>query len=261
MGYFESLRAASRERESLLCIGLDPEPARIEGGAEGAYQHCLSIVERTADLACCFKPNAAFWEQYGPAGWEALARLRQRIPVDIPVLFDAKRADVGQTMRAYARAIFGAMNMSAATVHAYHGTESFHEFANWADRGVYVVALSTNLGGAELQQLSVGDTELYEHVAGLAAAESEHRNVGIVAGATQTHHVGRIRARYPHLPFLMPGVGSQGADITAAVSAAFNGDPASCLLSASRSVLYADDPRAVALSLREEINDAVARIP
>lgn len=78
--------------ESLLCVGLDPDPTRIDGGAQGAYEHCLTVVEKTADLACCFKPSAALWEQYGPAGWDALSRLRERIPGGIPVLFDAKRA-------------------------------------------------------------------------------------------------------------------------------------------------------------------------
>jgi orotidine-5'-phosphate decarboxylase len=254
--YFEQLRAASRQSDSLLCIGLDPEPSRIPGGAQGALEHCSTVVDKTADVACCYKPNAAFWEQYGPAGWAALATLRDRIPDDLPVLFDVKRADVGQTMRAYARAAFDALRMSAATVHAYHGAETLEAFASWADRGVYVVALSSNPGGADLQQLPAGELALFEQVASMAASVGQHGNVGVVVGATQPELAARLRRRHPDLPFLLPGVGGQGAEVAAAVAAAYNGDPASCLLSASRSVLYASDPRSAAFELRDEINAA-----
>jgi len=260
-GYLDLLRAASRTNGSLLCVGLDPDPARIGGGADEAFKHCRRVVEQTADLVCCYKPNAAFWEQYGPSGWDALARLRDEIPDGIPVLLDAKRADVGHTMDAYAQAVFGAMRMSAATVHAYHGAETLERFAAWRDRGVYVVAVSSNPGGADLQQLQSDGRPVYEHVAELAAAANGLTgNVGVVVGATQPEHAARIRRRFPDMPFLMPGVGGQGADVDAAVAAAYTGDPASCLLSASRSVLYASDPRAAAGALRDQIAAGIARL-
>lgn len=261
MGFFELLRTASNARETLLCVGLDPDPSRIDGGAEGALEHCRQVVEQTADLVCCYKPNAAFWEQYGPAGWDALARLRHEIPDDTPVLFDAKRADVGHTMAAYAQAVFGAMGMSAATIHAYHGIETIERFAAWRDHGVYVVALSSNPGGADLQQAEVDGRPVYQHVAALAQAANGHGNIGIVAGATQPDHARQLRETFPDLPFLMPGLGGQGASIPDALAAAYNGDPASCLLSASRSVLYAPDPRSAATELRHQINAAVADLP
>lgn len=261
MGFFDLLRAASHSRDTLLCVGLDPDPARIVGGADAAFEHCRKVVEQTADVVCCYKPNAAFWEQYGPAGWDALARLRQEIPDDTPVLFDAKRADVGHTMAAYAQAIFGVMGMSAATVHAYHGVETIEQFAAWQDRGVYVVALSSNAGGADLQQATVDGRPVYQHVASLAQAANSAGNVGIVAGATQPEHARRLRETFPMLPFLMPGLGGQGASIPAAVAAAYTGDAASCLLSASRSVLYAANPRSAAMQLRQQINAAVAGLP
>lgn len=256
-GFFDRLRASSAHKESLLCIGLDPDPRLIQGGIKGALDHATSIVEQTADLACCYKPNSAFWEQYGPGGWDALARLRREVPSDIPLLLDAKRSDVAHTMEAYASAIFGVMNMSAVTVHAYHGKDSLRPFTDWADRGVYVVALSSNPGGSDLQQLQSRGTRIFEHVAHLAMDATENSNVGIVAGATEPDLVARLRKRYPGLPFLMPGVGAQGADISAAVLAAFNGDPASCLLSASRSIFYSETPRRAAISLRDRINRAV----
>jgi orotidine 5'-phosphate decarboxylase subfamily 2 len=256
MGFFDLLRSASHARDTLLCVGLDPDPTRIDGGADGAFKHCKKVVEQTADLVCCYKPNAAFWEQYGPAGWDALARLRQEIPNDTPVLFDAKRADVGHTMAAYAQAVFGAMDMSAATVHGYHGVETIEQFAAWQDRGVYVVALSSNAGGADLQQALVDGRPVYQHVASLAQDANGFGNVGVVAGATQPEHARQLREAFPELPFLMPGLGGQGASIPAAVAAAYTGDPVSCLLSASRSVLYAADPRSAAEKLRHQINCA-----
>ena len=140
------------------------------------------------------------------------------------------------------------MRMSAATVHAYHGAETLEAFAGWADRGVYVVASSSNPGGADLQQLPAGELALFEQVASMAASVGQHGNVGIVVGATQPELAARLRRRHPDLPFLLPGVGGQGAEVAAAVAAAYNGDPASCLVSASRSVLYASDPRSAASS-------------
>src|SRR5215468_10637076 len=105
-GFFDRLRQASRARRSLLCVNLDPDPERIAGGAGGALRHCARVIERTADHVCCYKPNSAFWEQYGADGWKALTELRAIVPDDVPMLLDAKRGDIGSTMRAYARAVF-----------------------------------------------------------------------------------------------------------------------------------------------------------
>ena len=131
MSYFDRLRAASTARDSLLCIGLDPDPRILGGGIDAALAHCRRVIDATADLACCYKPNAAFWEQYGPGGWEALATVRTFVPADVPVLLDCKRADVPNTMAAYAAAVFDAMQFDAATVHAYHGADSLAEFARY----------------------------------------------------------------------------------------------------------------------------------
>src|SRR4029077_2237820 len=113
LGYFERLRALARERNTLLCVGLDPDPDRIDGGAAGALRHCLGVVKQTEEHVCCFKPNSAFWEQYGPGGWAALIELRGETP-NTPFLFDAKRGDMGNTMRTYAQAVFVTLAMDAA---------------------------------------------------------------------------------------------------------------------------------------------------
>jgi orotidine-5'-phosphate decarboxylase len=253
VNFFEKLRAAARSRSSLLCIGLDPEPDRIPGGVEGALEHCRGVVRATSDLACCYKPNSAFWEQYGPDGWRALLELRRSIPDNVPVLLDAKRADIGSTMRAYARAIFETLGMDAVTAHAYHGADSLREFTRYPDRGVYVVCRTSNPGAADLQQLPTPDRPLYLQIAALAERVNSAANVGLVVGATAPQQIAEVRAA-SSMPFLIPGVGAQGGDLEGSVRAAWNGDPASCLISTSRAVLYADDPARAADELRVSIN-------
>ncbi len=260
MSYFERLRAASRERDSLLCVGLDPDPDRIPGGAAGALEFCRGLVARTADLACCFKPNSAFWEQYGPEGTAALAELIAGIPPDVPVILDAKRGDMGNTMRAYATAVFDAMGAGAATVAPYMGSDSIEEFTRHADRGVYVVCRSSNPGAADLQHLNAPDVPLYIRVARLARSLDRHGNVGLVVGATAPAEVAEVRAEVPSMPFLIPGVGAQGGDLEGSVRAAWNGEPASCLVAASRSVMYAADQAGAARDLRDAINAALKAV-
>ena len=257
--YFDKLRAAVHERDSLLCIGLDPDPDRIDGGSTGAARFCIEIVRKTSDLAACYKPNSAFWEQYGPDGWDALAEVREAIPAAIPVLFDVKRADIGNTNAAYARAAFGAMNMDAITVHAYHGADSLAEFTAWVDRGVYVVCRTSNPGGADLQQLDTGGRPLYQRVADLARRVNAAGNVGLVAGATSPEEIRELRS-LSDLPFLVPGVGAQGGELEASILAAWNGDPVSCLVNSSRGILYAEDPAAEARRLRDRMRVVLAAV-
>jgi orotidine 5'-phosphate decarboxylase subfamily 2 len=217
------------------------------------------VVVRTAEHACCYKPNSAFWEQYGPAGWEALAELRARVPAQIPVLLDAKLADIGSTMAAYARGVFEVLGMDAVTAVPYLGGDSLEELTRHPERGVYVVCRTSNPGAGELQDLDAGGRPLYLRVAEVAARLAGHGNVGLVVGATEPEHVARLRAASP-LPFLVPGVGAQGGDLEAAVRAAWNGDEASCLVSVSRSVLYAPDPGREAAALKARINSVLALV-
>ena len=254
MSYFERLRALARERNTLLCVGLDPDPERIEGGVAGALRHCRDVVRQTEEHVCCFKPNSAFWEQYGPDGWKALLELRDAAP-STPFLLDAKRGDMDNTMRAYARAVFGTLAMDAATVNPYLGSDSVREFTSYADRGVYVLCRTSNPGATELQHLDAGGKPVYRHVVALAERLNTEHNVGLVVGATAPAQVAEVR-RATDLPFLLPGVGAQGGDVEAAVRAAWNGDPASCLVAASRSVLFAKSPAREAAALRAQINAA-----
>ena len=258
-GFFERLREAARARRSLLCVGLDPDPERIAGGAAGALRHCADVVRETAEHACCYKPNAAFWEQYGPDGWKALMELRDAIPPGVPLLLDAKRGDIGSTMAAYARAVFEVLGADAVTAWPYVGSDALAELTRHGDRAVYLVCRTSNPGAADLQHLESGGRPLYLHVADLAERLNAAGNVGLVVGATAPEELAEVRAA-SRLPFLVPGVGAQGGDLERAVRAAWNGDEASCLVSVSRSVLYADDPGREAARLRRAIEAVLAAV-
>lgn len=259
MSYFERLRALSVKRDTLLCVGLDPDPARIEGGAAGALRHCREVVRQTEEHACCFKPNSAFWEQYGPDGWKALIELHEEF-ADTPFLLDAKRGDMGNTMKAYAHAVFTTLAMDAATVSPYFGTDSLEEFTRYEDRGVYVVCRSSNPGAEDLQHLTADGAPLFLRVADMAERTNSHGNVGLVVGATAPSAVSEVR-KASKLPFLIPGVGTQGGDVSASVRAAWNGDPASCLISVSRAILFDRNPSRAAAGIRGEINAEIAKLP
>jgi orotidine-5'-phosphate decarboxylase len=258
VSYFERLRALSKERHTLLCVGLDPDPERITGGAAGALRHCREVVRQTEEHVCCFKPNSAFWEQYGPDGWQALLELRDEAP-KTPFLFDGKRGDMGNTMRAYAVTVFKTMAMDAATVNPYLGADSLEEFTRYEDRGVYVLCRSSNPGAADLQHLAAEGRPLYKHVAELAERLNTHGNVGLVVGATAPAEIADVR-RSSQLPFLIPGIGAQGGDLEGSVRAAWNGDPASCLVSASRSVMFAEKPSREAAKSKDAINAVVGAL-
>lgn len=261
MTYFQRLEAAARRNGSRLCVGLDPDPARIEGGI-GRF--LVEIVAATRDLVCCYKPNLAFFEALGDEGTTALRQALKAIPEDIPVIADAKRGDIDSTAAAYARAIFDRWNFDAATVNVYGGVDAVRPFLNYADRGVYLWCRSSNPGAADFQELLVStDGEaprpLYEVVALRAAQWGEHDNVGLVAGATAPEPIVRLRALCPTLPLLVPGVGAQGGALDAAVGAAAGGD-GRFVMNASRGVLYAGRGEGFAEAARREaarLRDAI----
>src|SRR6266404_4716586 len=251
MSYFERLRALAKERDTMLCVGLDPDPERIPGDAAGALRHCREVVRQTEEHVCCYKPNSAFWEQYGPDGWKALLELRDEAP-HTPFLFDGKRGDMGNTMRAYALTVFRTLDMDAATVSPYFGADSLEEFTRYEDRGVYVVCRSSNPGAEDLQHLDADGVPLFLRVADMAERVNSHGNVGLVVGAMSPSAVADVR-KASNFASLVPGVGAQGGDVEASVRAAWNGDPASCLISVSRAILFDHNPSRAAAGIRAEI--------
>ena len=259
-GFAEKLREASRRNQSFLCVGLDPDPAHLKGTPVPTFLQ--AIIEATQDLVCAYKPNLAFFEALGIGGMQTLLEAIRSVPTDIPIIADAKRADIGNTARFYARALFEVYDFDAATVNPYGGFDAVEPFLAYADRGVFVWCRSSNPGAAELQDLPLGDGRpLYEAVATLARSWNANSNVGLVMGATWPDQLTRVRQLCPELPILLPGVGSQEGDLAQAVRAAMDAGGEGFIVSSSRQVLYAgagDDfaqsARRVALALREQIN-------
>jgi orotidine-5'-phosphate decarboxylase len=220
-------------------------------------------MDATGDLACAFKPNIAFFEALGQAGYEALQRL-MKVPRTVPVILDAKRGDIGSTAEAYARAVFDQLGADAVTLSPYLGSDSLEPFLRRADRGCFVLCKTSNAGSSDIQDLTVAGEPIYIHVARLAAHSwNNNGNLGLVVGATHPEALLRVRAICPDLPLLVPGVGAQGGDLEASVRAAVDAHGEQVLINASRSILYASDgadfaaaARAEALRLRDAINAA-----
>lgn len=243
MPFLTKLADASRARDTIVCIGLDPVadriPRHLGGGAHAAIAFLRSIVRATSEHVCAYKPNLAFFEQYGQAGAEILAATLQAIPPDLPVILDGKRADVPETSAAYARALFERLHADAVTVAPYLGTDSIAPF--WERGYAFVLARTSNAGARDVQDLDTGGRPLYERVVELCVERSSADRCGFVVGATYPEEARRLRSLAPDRLFLMPGIGAQGGRMDAAVQAALDARGGGVLPSASRSVLYASD--------------------
>jgi uridine monophosphate synthetase len=257
MTVFDRLAEAARRNDSLLCVGLDPRPERLAPG-EDLFDFNRRIVKATADLACAFKPNFAFYEAAGPIGLEALKRTVDYVheAAKVPVILDAKRGDIGSTAQAYARAAFEVWGADALTVNPYLGGDSVAPFTAYAGRGAFVLCHTSNPGAVDLQTLDVEGRPLYEVVAEKAAAWG----TGLVVGATYPTALARVRALAPEAWILLPGVGAQGGDLQAALAAGLRGDGLGVVVNSSRGIIYAQEPRQAALDLRARIEAARAGV-
>ena len=253
MEFYHWLTETARRNESLLCVGLDPRLERLAPG-DDLFAFNRRIVDATHDLVCAYKPNFAFYEAAGPTGLEALQRTVDYVHerARVPVILDAKRGDIGSTAQAYARAAFEVWGADAVTVNPYLGGDSVAPFTAFADRGVFLLCHTSNPGATDLQTLPTPSRPLYERVAQKAAAW----HTGLVVGATYPQALARVRALTPTAWILLPGVGAQGGDLEAALSAGLRPDGLGVVVNSSRGVIYAADPRQAALDLRWRINDA-----
>lgn len=259
MGFFTLLEARVHQVDSLLCVGLDPHPSDLmDYTAAAARDFCLRLIEATFDLAAAYKPNSAFFEAFGSAGLEALQQVIAAVPEGIPVILDAKRADIASTAQAYAQAAFHTLGADALTVNPYLGYDAVQPFLEVPEKGVFLLCKTSNPGAADLQDLNVSDlgtlSRLYEHVARLAQKWNQHDNLGLVVGATQLEALARVRSAAPDLWILAPGVGAQGGDLRAALSAGLRPDGLGMLVPVSRSIARASDPRLATEELRLAIN-------
>lgn len=257
---FERLIQATITNDSLLCVGLDPRPNRfptqVMAQPNPIFAFNKTIIDATADLVCAYKPNFAFYEAQGLEGLAALRRTIEYIHniTDMPVILDAKRSDIGSTAEAYAKAAFEVWGADVVTVNPYLGHDAVQPFTAYADRGVFLLCHTSNPGATDLQTLDCGGRPLYQVVAEQAARWGA--NVGLVIGATYPQALRAVREMAPQMWVLLPGVGAQGGDLEAALAAGLNEQGMGVIVSASRSIIHAKDPRTAAQELRDRINAA-----
>jgi orotidine-5'-phosphate decarboxylase len=249
--FVEKLRAAQRTNNSYLCIGLDPDPQLM------AHTHVPSfftdIIEQTKDLVCAYKPNLAFFEALGTGGMQLLLESISAVPTHIPIIADAKRGDIGNTARFYARALFENYRFDACTVNPYGGRDAVEPFTAYHDRGVFVWCRSSNPGAADVQDLRLDDGRpLFEAIAERCREWNAHGNVCLVAGATWPEQIERVRDICPGQVILVPGVGAQQGELEAAVHAAMDAEAENFLMNVSRGVLYASQGDDYATAARKE---------
>jgi uridine monophosphate synthetase len=263
--FFTFLEKRVADCSSLLCVGLDPHVTDLpRPTAEAACEFCLELVRQTAPYAAAFKPNAAFFEQFGAEGWTALKQViaavqerSQRLGSLIPVILDAKRGDIASTAEAYARSAFSSLGAHAITLSPYLGKDSIAPFLADPEKGVFLLCKTSNPGAADLQDLPVNGTgePLYVAVARLAQSWNTKNNIGLVVGATQPAAMARIREVAPELWFLAPGVGAQGGDMETALLAGLRRDGKGLLLPVARGISRQSDPAKAAARLRDQIID------
>lgn len=237
--YLQKLKARCDQIESSLCVGLDPDPKRfppdMSQGPEGIYKFCAEIVEATSDHAAAFKPNIAFFESIGSEGMHVLGEVLQHVKLDIPVILDAKRGDIGSTAQHYAQAIFDRLKVDAVTLSPFLGKDSLDPFLAYKDKGMYVLCLTSNPGAADFQL----PNDLYLQVAAKAAEWNVDGNLGLVVGATKPEQLAQIRRTAPDLPLLVPGLGAQGGDLNELMISAGHHPRHQILFNVSRSIMYA----------------------
>ncbi len=266
MNFVEKLTNIAQKNKSLLCIGLDPDP-KLMPDKVGVFEFNKAIIEATADLVCAYKPNLAFYEALGSEGLDALKQTVKYIPDDVPVIGDAKRGDIGNTAKAYARAIFDNLNFDATTVNPYLGFDSIEPFIQYTNKGVFILCRTSNTGAVDFQSLRCETEEhsyrpLFELVALKASQWNIYGNIGLVVGATYLEELRLIRNSHLDMPLLIPGIGAQGGDLASVVRYGVNAQGEKIIINSSRQIIYASKgkdfaqaARRVASSLREQINN------
>lgn len=266
MGFHDKLSGAWAASGSMLCVGLDPDPARMPAALaadpDGVFEFCAGIVDATAHVACAFKPQIAYFAAMRAEDQleRLCAHVRDRHP-GVVLILDAKRGDIGPTAEKYADEAFRRYEADAVTVNPYLGTDSLEPFLAHQGKGVIVLCRTSNPGSGDLQSLETGGEPLYERVARMAVDRwSSLGEIALVVGATYPTELARVRAIVGDLPLLVPGIGAQGGDVEATVRAGRDARGLGMMINSSRSILYAskgDDwasaARAVAEATRDQI--------
>jgi len=236
--YSERLAARIAASGSRLCVGLDPRPERHGDTVQGVEDFLRQVIEETAEFAAAFKPNCAYFEAMGSDGVAMLEQVIEFVPEGVPVILDAKRSDIGETQRRYARACFDEFGADAATVNPFMGYDTLEPFLDEAGKGIYALAVTSNPGSADIERQEAGGRKIYEIVgdfARRALKEGRATDVGLVVGLTNAAE--EVLAALPDVPLLIPGLGAQGGDLQALKG---SGRKAPNVVNVSRGVLYAD---------------------
>lgn len=263
--FVDKLAAVSAGNNSFVCIGLDPDPAQFPDHLKEADDAVLAfnraIIEQTADLACAYKLNLAFYEVSGPRGMKLMEETLKLIPDEVVVIADAKRGDIGNTARMYASALFEYYGFDAATVNPYQGRDAVQPFLDYTDKGVFVLCLTSNASARDIQDLPVNGHPLYLKIAGDVRNWNTGGNAGLVVGATNAESLAGIRSSAPDLPLLIPGIGAQGGDLSAVMRSGPDKNGGGLLINSSRGIIhassgpdFAEAARTAAMALRDEIN-------
>ncbi|MFC3108654.1 orotidine-5'-phosphate decarboxylase [Undibacterium arcticum] len=245
MTFIQKLAAAWQQNDTLLCVGLDPDsaklPAPLQGQPDGIYTFCKAIIDATADVVCAFKPQIAYFSALRAEDQlEALCVYLRATYPQIPIVLDAKRGDIGATAEQYAREAYERYGADAVTLSPYMGFDSVAPYLEWKDRGAIVLCRTSNAGGSDLQFLKVDGQPLYQHVARMVADKwNTNGQCALVVGATFPEELAQVRAIVGDMPLLVPGIGAQGGDIAATVSAGKTANGTGMMISSSRAILYA----------------------
>jgi orotidine-5'-phosphate decarboxylase len=245
-----------QQKSSFLCVGLDPDLAKIPkhllSEPDPIFSFCRSIVEETADFAVAYKPNIAFFEALGPKGWESLQKVLEIIPNDIFTIADAKRGDIGNTSKLYAKAFFETMNFDSITVAPYMGADSVSPFLEFQNKWVILLALTSNVGSADFQLISDAQGKpLYQSVLEKSQEWGSPENLMYVVGATRGELIGEVRKIAPEHFFLVPGVGAQGGSLSEVAKYGMN-SACGLLVNSSRGIIYASSGKDFAKAARIE---------
>ena len=260
---FKELISAKWDEKKFLCVGLDPDLEKIPTGmhssdiGETIFAFNVHIVDQLSDFVCAYKPNSAFYERYGAEGIAALKKTIEYIHdsfPDVPVILDAKRADIGNTNNGYVAYAFGYLQADGITVHPYMGGESLKEFFDRKDKGIFVMCRNSNSGSGEFQDLEINGRPLYQHIAqSFREKWNSNKNCGLVVGATYPDEIKKVREVAADMPFLIPGTGAQGGDLEKSVQYGKDAQGKGFLLAVSRGVIYAVSPRESARELHSAI--------
>jgi orotidine-5'-phosphate decarboxylase len=267
---FKDLLKQKWNEGKFVCVGLDPDfeklPQSVKESSskeDAIFNFNKAIIDSTHKLVCAYKPNTAFYEAEGVEGWKALDKTCKYINdtyPDIPIILDAKRADIGNTNALYAKALFDNLGADAITVNPYPGKEAMQPFLDYKDKGIIIWLGASSPGRDKLQNLKITDTNkpLYQYIARqIAESWNTNGNCLVVVGATYPDQLKEVREIIGDMPILLPGVGAQGGDLKASLENGLDSNKQGLIISSSRGIIFSDNPKQATLSLHEQIKGLI----